>query len=51
MADPEEMDSLYYEVNTGVREGSILSPLLYILFIDARAAYQTSQKRAGCGPE
>ena len=31
---PSEMESLYYEVNTGVREGSILSPLLYILFID-----------------
>ena len=31
---PAELESLYYEVHTGVREGSILSPLLYILFID-----------------
>ena len=30
----EELESLYYDVDTGVREGSILSPLLYILFID-----------------
>ena len=32
--DPEEIEALYYDVNTGVREGSTLSPLLYILFID-----------------
>ena len=32
--DPEELESLYYDVDTGVREGSTLSPLLYILFID-----------------
>ena len=28
------VEALYYDIHTGVREGSILSPLLYILFID-----------------
>ena len=30
----EEMDQLYYELDTGLREGSILSPVLYLLFIN-----------------
>jgi hypothetical protein len=31
---PEEIEGLYYQIDTGVREGSIMSPLLYVLFID-----------------
>ena len=30
----EELENLYYQIDTGVREGSIMSPLLYVLFID-----------------
>ena len=30
----EEMEQLYYELETGLREGSILSPILYLLFIN-----------------
>ena len=33
-ASPADLEALYYDIHTGVREGSILSPLLYILFID-----------------
>ena len=31
---PAELESMYYQIETGVREGSIMSPLLYVLFID-----------------
>ena len=30
----EELEALYYEIETGLREGSILSPVLYLLFIN-----------------
>jgi hypothetical protein len=30
----EELENQYYQIDTGVREGSIMSPLLYVLFID-----------------
>jgi hypothetical protein len=30
----EELEQLYYELETGLREGSILSPVLYLLFIN-----------------
>ena len=33
-----EMESLCYDIDTGVREGSILPPLLHILFIDGLLA-------------
>ena len=31
---PAELEGMYYQIETGVREGSIMSPLLYVLFID-----------------
>jgi hypothetical protein len=31
---PAELEGMYYQIETGVREGSIMSPLLYALFID-----------------
>ena len=30
----EELEALYYKIETGLREGSILSPVLYLLFIN-----------------
>ena len=30
----EEREQLYYDIETGLREGSILSPLLYLIFIN-----------------
>jgi hypothetical protein len=31
---PAELEGMYYQIETGVREESIMSPLLYVLFID-----------------